>query len=112
MAYGDFKDLTKRTASDKILRDKAFNISKNPKHDGYQRGQASLVYNFFNKKPVGGGVVKNEIMQNMDLAEELHKPIIRKFVKRKIHSPFKDNIWVSDLAYMKLLSKFNKGIRL
>ena len=48
----------------------------------------------------------------MDLAEELHKPIIRKFVKRKIHSLFKDNIWVSDLAYMQLLSKFNKGIRL
>ena len=47
MAYGDFKDLARRTASDKVLRDKAFNIAKNPKYDGYQRGLASLVYNFF-----------------------------------------------------------------
>ena len=47
MAYGYFKDLTRRTASDKILRDKAFNIAKNPKYDGYQRGLASMVYKFF-----------------------------------------------------------------
>ena len=50
MAYGGFKDLARRTASDKLLRDKAFNIAKNPKHDGYQRGLDSMVYNFFNKK--------------------------------------------------------------
>ena len=50
MAYGDFKILTRRTASDKILRDKAFNIAKNPKYDGYQRGHASVVYKFFDKK--------------------------------------------------------------
>ena len=50
MAYGDFKDLAKRTASDKVLRDKAFNIAKNPKYDGYQRGLASMVYKFFDKK--------------------------------------------------------------
>ena len=50
MAYGDFKILKKRTAPDKVLRDKAFNISKNPKYDGYQRGLASIVYKFFNKK--------------------------------------------------------------
>ena len=47
MAYGDFKDLTKTTASDKILRDKAFNVAKNPRHDGYQRGLVSMVYKFF-----------------------------------------------------------------
>ena len=45
MAYGDFKDLTRRTASDKVLRDKAFNFAKNPKYDGYQRGLASMVIN-------------------------------------------------------------------
>ena len=49
MAYGDFKDLARRTASDKILRDKAFNIAKNPKYDGYQRGFASIVYKFLIK---------------------------------------------------------------
>ena len=47
MAYEDFKDLARRTNFDKILRDKAFNIAKNPKHDGYQRGLASMVYKFF-----------------------------------------------------------------
>ena len=78
MAYGDFKDLAKRTASDKVLRDKAFNIAKNPKYDGYQRGLASMIYNFFNKKSKGGSV-NNEIKQNEQLAEELHKPIIKKF---------------------------------
>ena len=56
MAYGDFKDLTSRTASDKILRDKAFNIAKNPKYDGYQRGLASMVYKFFDKKTSGSSI--------------------------------------------------------
>ena len=64
MAYGDFKDLTRRTASDKVLRDKAFNIAKNPKYDGYQRGLASMVYKFFDKKSKGGGVANNEIKPN------------------------------------------------
>ena len=50
MAYGDFKDIARRTASDKFLRDKAFNIAKNPKHDGYQRRLASMAYKFFDNK--------------------------------------------------------------
>ena len=79
MAYGDFKDLKKRTASDKILRDKAINIAKNPKDDGYQRGLASMVYKFFDEKSAGGDVADNEIKQNFHLAKELHKPIIKKF---------------------------------
>ena len=79
MVYGDFKDLKRRTASDKILRDKAFNIAKNPKYDGYQRGLASMVYKFFDKKSKGSGVANNEIKQNLQLAKELHKLIIRKF---------------------------------
>ena len=59
MAYGDFKDLNRRTFADKVLRDKAFNIGKNPKHDGYQRGLASMVYKFLDKK-ASSGTVKNE----------------------------------------------------
>ena len=55
MAYGDFKDLARRTASNKILRDKAFNIAKNPEYDGYQRGLASMVYKFFDKRSSGSG---------------------------------------------------------
>ena len=81
--------ILRRTAAKKVLRDKTFNIAKNPK-DGYL---ALMVYNFFDKK-TAGGAVKSRIMQNKKLAEELHKPIIRKFEKRKVHSYFIDNIWV------------------
>ena len=76
MSYGYFKDLKRRTFSDKVLRDKAFNIAKNPKYDGYQRGLASMVYKFFDKKSAGGGV-NIPLEFNEQLAEELHKPIIR-----------------------------------
>ena len=77
MVYGDFKDLK---ISDKGLRDKAFNIAKNPKYNGYQRGLASMIYNFFDKKAKGSGVNNNnDIKQNLQLAEELHKPIIKNF---------------------------------
>ena len=76
MAYGDFKDLKKRTTADKLLRDKAFNIAKDPKYDGYQIRLASMVYKFFDKKTGGSGV--KSIPQNEKLAEELHKSIIRK----------------------------------
>ena len=106
MAYGDFKDLKRRTQSDKVLKNKAIEIASNPKYDGYQRGLASMVYKFFDKKSKGAG-----IKQNQQLANELHKPIIRKCKKRKVYSSFKDNIWDVDLADMQLISKYNKGIK-
>ena len=112
MAYGDFEDLGRRTASDKILRDKAFYIAKNPQYDGYQRGLASMVYKFFDKKSAGNGVdmlANNE--HPLDFAEELHKPVIRKFKKKTVASGFSGNIWAADLADMQLISKFNKGFR-
>ena len=68
MAYREFKDLPRRTASDKVLLDKAFNIAKNLKYDGYKRGLTSMVYKFFNKKISSGGI-ENEIMSNQELAE-------------------------------------------
>ena len=76
MAYGKSKDLVKRTQSDKVLRDKAFKIASDPKYDGYQRGLASMVYTFFDKKSKGSGIINKS---NYQLANELHKPIIRKF---------------------------------
>ena len=83
MVHEDFKDSAKRTASDKVLWDKTFNIAKNPNYDRYQRGLASMVYEFFDKKSdkksVSSIVANNEIKQNLQLAEELHKPIIRNF---------------------------------
>ena len=111
-AYSDSKDLTKRTVADKILRNRAFNVAKDPKYDGYQRGLSSTVYNFFDKKSEGSAFVNTKLTpQNQQLAEELHKPIIRKFEKGKVHTAFKDNIRGADLADMQLISKYNKGIR-
>ena len=75
MAYGKLKDSVKRAQSDKVLRDKAFKIASDPKYDGYQRGLASMVYKSFDKQSSGSGV--NE--PNYQLANKLHKPIIRKF---------------------------------
>ena len=85
MAYGDFTDLPKRIAADKVLRDKAFKIASDQKYDGYQRGLASMVYKFFDKKSQGIGRPLSSPSQlpsnkeNIKLADELHKPIIKKF---------------------------------
>ena len=80
MTYGDFKDLTKRTAAGKVLRNKAFKIASNQKYDGYKRGLASMVCKFFDKKSQGSGLVNNK-KENIQLANELHEPIIRKLKK-------------------------------
>ena len=99
MAYGDFKYLAKRTASDKVLRDKEFNIAKSSKYDGYQKGLVSMVYNFFDKKSKVSGV-NIEVKHNEQLAKEIHKPIIKNFKNRTVYTGFRDNIWGADLADM------------
>ena len=109
MAYGKYKDLTKRTQSDKVLRDKAFIIASNPNYDGYQKGLASMAFKFFDKKSASGSGIKS--MSDQQLADELHEPIIRKFKRRRVYSQFKDNIWGVHLADMQLISKYNKGIK-
>ena len=109
-AYADHKDLINRTEADKVLIDKAYDIASNPKYDGYQRGLASMVYKFFDKKSTGRGFKKLKNSSSI-LADELHKPIIRKFDKRKVYSQFKDNIWGVDLADMQSLSRKKKGIK-
>ena len=76
MAYGDFKDLNKRTAADEVLRNKPLNIAKDPKYDGYQQGLASVVYKLFDKKN-----------SNKELAEALHKPSIINFDEMKSTLP-------------------------
>ena len=108
MAYGKAKDLVIRTQSDKVLRDKSFKIVSDPKYDGYQRGLASMVYKFFDKKSKGKGITNES---NYQLENELHKPIIRKFKKRKVYSSFRGNNWGVDLADMQSLSKYNKIIK-
>ena len=124
-AYADHKDLINRTEADKVLRDKAYDIASNPEYDGYQRGLASMVYKFFDKKSTaeptakpsalartGSGFkkLKNTARNSSILADERHKPIIRKCNKRKVYSQYKDNIWGVDWADMQSLSRKNKGI--
>ena len=101
MAYGDFKDLK---------------FAKKLKYDGCQRGLASMIYKFLDNKTASlidistsGEIVKMEIISNKELTKELHKPIIRKFDKKEVHSSFIDNIWSTDLANMHLISKFNNN---
>ena len=105
-AYADHKDLINRTEADKVLRDKAYDIASYPEYYGYQRGLASMVYKFFDKKSIGSG-----INSSLMLANELHKPVIKKFNKGKVYSQFKDNIWGVDLADMQSLSRKNKGVK-
>ena len=82
MAYGKYKDLTKRIQSYKVLRDKAFKTASNPKHNGYERSFASMFNKFFDKK-TSSAAIKNEIKKNPQLANEFHKPVTRKLKKEK-----------------------------
>ena len=93
-----------------------YDIASNPEYDGYQRGLTSMVYKFFDKKSIGSGTAKPSSLERIAtarsssiLADELHKPIILKFNKRKVYSQFKDNIWGVDLEDMQSLSRKNKG---
>ena len=116
-AYADHKDLINRTEADNVLRDKAYDIASNPEYDGYQRGLASMVYKFFDKKSTRSGIARDTTKSSSVersssiLANELHKPIINKFNKRKVYSQFNDNMWGVDLADMQSLSRKNEGIK-
>ena len=92
-AYDSFKDLARKAVSEKFLKDKAFNIAKNPKYDGYQRSFASMVYKLFDKTSSSSGIttLKNEVKQNQQLANELHKPIVIKFKKEEFELYLKHN---------------------
>ena len=81
MAYGGFKDLSRRTNSDKVLKNKAFNIAKNRKYDGYQRGLTSIVYKFFGKNTSSGAI---KSMPNHQIVTEHHKPIIKTILEKYI----------------------------
>ena len=104
-AHSDSKDLAKRTISDNILKDRAYEIARNGNYFGYQRALAKMIYKFFDKK-TGSGVSVNE-----QLAQELQKPVIKKFMRKKVYVRFKDNIWAADLAEMGSLSSKNKNVK-
>ena len=99
-AYSDSKDITKRTVSDKIVKDTADGIGRNHKFDGYQRALVSMVYKFFYKKTGSGaiGTSKVGVTVNEKLAQKLHKPVIEKFRRAKVYARFKDSIWAAGLA--------------
>ena len=93
-AYAKYKDVENRLIPDQKLRNSAYDIANNPKYDGYRRGLASMVYKFFDSKvapldKMSGKGIKN----NLILAEELHKPVIKTFNKIKVYPQFRDNIW-------------------
>ena len=111
-AYAKYKHKANRRQFDLVLKNKALKIATDPRVNGYQRGLASMVYKFFNERTKGCGINnKGNLLVNLELAEELHKPIIKIFKRRKVYYSFKDNIWGVDLADMQLISKYNKGIR-
>ena len=119
LLYADHKDLINRTEADKVLKNKAYDIASNPEYDGYQRGLVSMLYKFLDEKSMGSGVKKLKDTRKPSslersssiLADELHKPVIKKINKRKVYSQIKDNIWGVDLADMQSLSRKNKGIK-
>ena len=84
-AYADNKDLRNRTKADKVLKVKSYNIATNPEYDGYQRGLASMVYKFFDKKSMGSGTAEPSSLErivkdnSLILSDELHKPVIKNF---------------------------------
>ena len=87
------------------MQDRAYEIARNCRYDGFQRELASMVYKFFDKKTAIGISVKEQ------LAEELHKPVTKKFKRRKVYARFKSNIWATDLAEMESLSSKNKNVK-
>ena len=87
------------------MKDRAYEIARNGKYDGYQRGLASMAYRFFDKKTRLG------ISVNEQLTEELHKTVIKKFKRTNVYARFKDNIWAADLAEMGSLFSKNKNVK-
>ena len=106
-AYAKYKDRLNRKQSDIVLKNKALKIATDPRVNGYQRGLASMVYKFFNERTKSINLQANSL-NNEVLAEELHKPIIKNFKRRKVYSSFKNNIWGIDLVDIQLINKYNK----
>ena len=117
-AYAKYKDVENRLISDQKLRNSSFDIARNPKYDGYQRGFDS---GKGNAKPTAKPMAEPSALarsslertgNNKILAEELHKPVIKKINKRKVYSQFEDNIWGVDLAATQSLSKKIKALNI
>ena len=98
-AYAKYKDILNRKKSDIVLKNKTLKIATDPRVNGYQRGLPSMVYKFSNERTKGSGInLQANSLNNEVLVEELHKPIIKNFKRRKVYSSCKDNVWAIDLA--------------
>ena len=86
------------------MKERAYETARNPKHDGYQKGLARMVYKFFDKKTGSRASVNEELVQ------ELHKTVIKKFKRRRVYLRFKGNTWAADLAEMGSLSWKNRQV--
>ena len=111
--YSDSKDLDKKTISDKILKDRAYDIARNHKYDGYERAFARMVYKFSERKTGSGLIVTSKIGVNINekLAKDWCKLVIRLFKRRKVYTRFKDNIWAANLSEIGSLSSMNKNVK-
>ena len=89
------------------MKDKAYEIAINPKYDGYQRGFSSMLYKFFDNKT--GLEAKANVSE--EPAQELNKPVIKTFKRRRVYVIFKDNIWAAELAEMGSLPSENRGVK-
>ena len=87
------------------MNNKTYKIAKNRGYDGYKEVLATMIYKFFDKK------TESEISVNEQLAKDLQKPVIKKFKRRQVNFPFKDNIWAGDLAEMRSFFSKNKNIK-
>ena len=112
MAYGDFKRLPRKTASDKVLRDEALNIAKNPKYDGCEKGLASMVNNFFDRKSSGRTILKVKLCQTKNSLKNSQTKLLQNLRNNKHIHLFKTLFWVLILRIWNLINiKFNKGFR-
>ena len=127
IVYGGFKDLPRRTASDKLLLDKAFDIAKNPENEDLQRVLASMIFKHFDKKSSGGAVrrpqsgtlatldkfvIKCQIKPKQQLPKDLHKPIITNIIKLKSIFIFKKQYLGCWSSNRQLINKYNDEFRL
>ena len=113
-AYCNSANLAKRTFSDNILKDRAYEFAITPEHAGYQSGLATMVYKVFDKKIGYRARATSKMGANANemLAQELHKPVIKNLKTKKVYSNFKDNVWAADIAEKGSLSSKNRGVLL
>ena len=112
-AYSDKNDSGNRTVSDKVLRDRAYEIATNSICDGYERGLASMAYKFLTRRQGLGAITtsKAKARVNEKPAQILYTPVIKKFKRRKDYAKSKDNVWAADLVEMGSQSSFYHGVK-